>query len=188
MAIIVLGVGTGVFIIALTWIVTLALAIILCRATGPTKLGIIPIFLLAVIITLVLVFFPHSGSVLHRALCAPLSGEPGVLGSTVHVAALTLPGACICQAHENTLDHEASCANLQWIASQWDGKAFHHRALLENNRSFQSFGLSDAIRACSKFLPRSTGKLGRRDVFRRTFLKTYCFNSMWRCIFNHAYF
>jgi len=37
MADVVLGVGIGVFIIALTWIVTLVLAIILSRATGPTK-------------------------------------------------------------------------------------------------------------------------------------------------------
>lgn len=33
----VLGVGTGVFIVALIWIVTLAISIILLRATGPTK-------------------------------------------------------------------------------------------------------------------------------------------------------
>lgn len=33
----ILGVGAGVFIIALIWIVTLALAIFLTRATGPTK-------------------------------------------------------------------------------------------------------------------------------------------------------
>ncbi|XP_039531957.1 transmembrane protein 218 [Pimephales promelas] len=63
MADVVLGVGIGVFIIALTWIVTLVLAIILSRATGPTKLGIIPIFLLALTITLVLVFFPRAPEV-----------------------------------------------------------------------------------------------------------------------------
>nr|XP_055064232.1 transmembrane protein 218 [Misgurnus anguillicaudatus] len=59
----VLGVGAGVFIIALIWIVTLALAIFLMRATGPTKLGIIPVFLLAITITLVLVFFPRASEV-----------------------------------------------------------------------------------------------------------------------------
>ncbi|XP_051972382.1 transmembrane protein 218 [Xyrauchen texanus] len=63
MAEVVLGVGTGVFILALIWIVTLALAIILSRATGATKLGIIPIFLLALTISLVLVFFPRAPEV-----------------------------------------------------------------------------------------------------------------------------
>ncbi|XP_056592190.1 transmembrane protein 218 isoform X3 [Triplophysa dalaica] len=63
MAEMVLGVGTGVFIVALVWIVTLALSIILSRATGPTKLGIVPIFLLALTITLVLVFFPRATEV-----------------------------------------------------------------------------------------------------------------------------
>ncbi|XP_073769721.1 transmembrane protein 218 isoform X2 [Danio rerio] len=63
MADVVLGVGTGVFIITLIWILTLALTIILSRATGPTKLGIIPVVLLALIITLVLVFFPRAAEV-----------------------------------------------------------------------------------------------------------------------------
>uniref|UniRef100_A0A8C1B3J2 Transmembrane protein 218 n=2 Tax=Cyprinus carpio TaxID=7962 RepID=A0A8C1B3J2_CYPCA len=63
MADVVLGVGTGVFIIALIWIVTLALTIVLSRATGPTKLGIIPIFLLTLTVTLVLVFFPRAPEV-----------------------------------------------------------------------------------------------------------------------------
>ncbi|XP_056323581.1 transmembrane protein 218 [Danio aesculapii] len=63
MADVVLGVGTGVFIITLIWILTLALTIILSRATGPTKLGIIPVVLLALIITLVLVFFPRASEV-----------------------------------------------------------------------------------------------------------------------------
>uniref|UniRef100_A0A672K632 Transmembrane protein 218 n=1 Tax=Sinocyclocheilus grahami TaxID=75366 RepID=A0A672K632_SINGR len=58
MADVVLGVGTGVFIIALIWIVTLALNIVLSRATG-----MIPIFLLALTITLVLVFFPRAPEV-----------------------------------------------------------------------------------------------------------------------------
>uniref|UniRef100_A0A673HUH9 Transmembrane protein 218 n=1 Tax=Sinocyclocheilus rhinocerous TaxID=307959 RepID=A0A673HUH9_9TELE len=65
MADVVLGVGTGVFIIALIWIVTLALNIVLSRATG-----IISIFLLALTITLVLVFFPRAPEVpsLERAV------------------------------------------------------------------------------------------------------------------------
>ncbi len=37
MADVVLGVGTGVFIITLIWIVTLALTVVLSRANGPTK-------------------------------------------------------------------------------------------------------------------------------------------------------
>uniref|UniRef100_A0A673WS59 Transmembrane protein 218 n=1 Tax=Salmo trutta TaxID=8032 RepID=A0A673WS59_SALTR len=55
----VLGVGTGVFFIALIWIVAFVLRMILLRATGPTNLGVIPVFLLALISTLILVFFPR---------------------------------------------------------------------------------------------------------------------------------
>ncbi|MEQ2231975.1 hypothetical protein ILYODFUR_006265 [Ilyodon furcidens] len=53
-------VGTGVFVIVLVWIAALVLAIILLRAAGSAKLGVIPIVLLALTITLVLVFFPRS--------------------------------------------------------------------------------------------------------------------------------
>ncbi|KAK5612612.1 hypothetical protein CRENBAI_010561 [Crenichthys baileyi] len=53
-------VGTGVFVIVLVWIAALVLAIILLRAAGSAKLGVIPIVLLALAITLVLVFFPRS--------------------------------------------------------------------------------------------------------------------------------
>ncbi|CAB1352355.1 unnamed protein product [Coregonus sp. 'balchen'] len=60
----VMGVGTGVFLIALIWIVALVLGMILLRATGPTKLGVIPVFLLAFIATLILVFFPRSSETL----------------------------------------------------------------------------------------------------------------------------
>uniref|UniRef100_A0A8C2PU98 Transmembrane protein 218 n=1 Tax=Cyprinus carpio TaxID=7962 RepID=A0A8C2PU98_CYPCA len=68
MADVVLGVGTGVFIIALIWIVTLALTIVLSRATDALSavallLGIIPIFLLTLTVTLVLVFFPRAPEV-----------------------------------------------------------------------------------------------------------------------------
>ncbi|KAF4081994.1 hypothetical protein AMELA_G00146700 [Ameiurus melas] len=56
----VLGVGTGVFLIALMWIGTLVLSLIMSRAAGPTKLGIIPLVLLALTITLILVFFPRA--------------------------------------------------------------------------------------------------------------------------------
>ncbi|XP_061105987.1 transmembrane protein 218 [Conger conger] len=60
MAGIVLGVGTGVFLIILIWIVALVFGIILSRASGATKLSIIPVFFLALVITLILVFFPRS--------------------------------------------------------------------------------------------------------------------------------
>ncbi|XP_062309675.1 transmembrane protein 218 [Osmerus eperlanus] len=56
----VLGVGTGVFLIALIWIVAFVSGMILLRASGTTKLGVVPVFLLALIITLALVFFPRS--------------------------------------------------------------------------------------------------------------------------------
>ncbi|XP_036450886.1 transmembrane protein 218 [Colossoma macropomum] len=59
----VLGVGTGVFLIALIWIVTLVLGLLLSRASAPTKLVMIPIVLLALTITLILVFFPRAAEV-----------------------------------------------------------------------------------------------------------------------------
>ncbi|XP_056300559.1 transmembrane protein 218 [Pseudoliparis swirei] len=60
MASAVLDVGTGVFVIAIVWILLLVFGMMLLRASGSAKLGIIPIFLLALTITLVLVFFPRS--------------------------------------------------------------------------------------------------------------------------------
>ncbi|XP_028840093.1 transmembrane protein 218 [Denticeps clupeoides] len=60
MATLVLGVGAGVFIIIVIWIVALAFIMLLSRASGATKLGIIPILLLALIATLILVFFPRA--------------------------------------------------------------------------------------------------------------------------------
>ncbi|XP_017546777.1 transmembrane protein 218 [Pygocentrus nattereri] len=59
----VLGVGTGVFLIALIWIVALVLGLLLSRASAPTKLLIIPIVLLALTVTLILVFFPRAPEV-----------------------------------------------------------------------------------------------------------------------------
>ncbi|KAG7515795.1 hypothetical protein JOB18_016273 [Solea senegalensis] len=56
----VLAVGTGVFVVAVVWIVALVLGAMLLRASGSAKLGIIPVVLLALTITLVLVFFPRS--------------------------------------------------------------------------------------------------------------------------------
>ncbi|XP_044077937.1 transmembrane protein 218 isoform X2 [Siniperca chuatsi] len=60
MASTVLEVGTGVFVIAVVWIVALVFGMLLLRASGSAKLGVIPVFLLALTITLALVFFPRS--------------------------------------------------------------------------------------------------------------------------------
>ncbi|XP_005803619.2 transmembrane protein 218 [Xiphophorus maculatus] len=56
----VLQVGTGVVVIVIVWIAALVVGTILLRADGSGKLGVIPTTLLALIITLVLVFFPRS--------------------------------------------------------------------------------------------------------------------------------
>ncbi|KAF3841524.1 hypothetical protein NQZ68_015977 [Dissostichus eleginoides] len=56
----VLEVGTGVFVISIVWIAALVFGMILLRASGSAKLAVIPIFLMALTITLVLVFFPRS--------------------------------------------------------------------------------------------------------------------------------
>ncbi|XP_008301060.1 transmembrane protein 218 [Stegastes partitus] len=56
----VLGVGTGIFIIAVVWIAALVFGTMLLRASGSAKLGVIPVFLLALTITLVLVLFPRT--------------------------------------------------------------------------------------------------------------------------------
>ncbi|KAG7279663.1 hypothetical protein CRUP_025766 [Coryphaenoides rupestris] len=58
----VLGVGTGVFLIVLLWILALIFGIILLRASGPIKLGVIPVFLVALIVTLALVLFPRTSA------------------------------------------------------------------------------------------------------------------------------
>ncbi|XP_029030099.1 transmembrane protein 218 isoform X2 [Betta splendens] len=60
MASTVLEVGTGVFVIAVVWIVAIVFGSMLVKASGSAKLGVIPIFLVALTITLVLVFFPRS--------------------------------------------------------------------------------------------------------------------------------
>ncbi|XP_053703060.1 transmembrane protein 218 isoform X1 [Synchiropus splendidus] len=56
----VLEVGNGVFILAVVWIAALVVGAMLLRASGSSKFAVIPVFLLALIITLVLVFFPRS--------------------------------------------------------------------------------------------------------------------------------
>ncbi|XP_068094999.1 transmembrane protein 218 isoform X2 [Hyperolius riggenbachi] len=60
MASTVLGVGTGVFILAVIWVVTLLLCVLLSRASGATRFLSVVFFLLALIVTLILVFFPRA--------------------------------------------------------------------------------------------------------------------------------
>ncbi|XP_066564088.1 transmembrane protein 218 [Amia ocellicauda] len=56
----VLGVGPGVLLIVLVWIVALALCFLLSRAAGAAKFSVVPVFLLALVITLILIFFPRA--------------------------------------------------------------------------------------------------------------------------------
>ncbi|XP_073441001.1 transmembrane protein 218 [Dendrobates tinctorius] len=60
MASTVLGVGIGVFVIAVIWVVTLLMCILLSRASGAARFSSLALLLLAVIITLILVFFPRA--------------------------------------------------------------------------------------------------------------------------------
>ncbi|XP_040287049.1 transmembrane protein 218 [Bufo bufo] len=60
MATTVLGVGIGVIVIAVIWVVTLLVCVLLTRASGAARLSSIALFFLAVIITLILVFFPRA--------------------------------------------------------------------------------------------------------------------------------
>ncbi|XP_066495594.1 transmembrane protein 218 [Tiliqua scincoides] len=55
-----LGVGPGVFILALLWVLTLLLCVLLSRASGLARFSVILVFLAAVIITLVLWLFPRA--------------------------------------------------------------------------------------------------------------------------------
>ncbi|KAJ6658640.1 hypothetical protein lerEdw1_019800 [Lerista edwardsae] len=56
----VIGVGPGVFILALLWVLTLVLCVLLSRTSGLARFSIILVFLAAVIITLVLCLFPRA--------------------------------------------------------------------------------------------------------------------------------
>ncbi|XP_042331093.1 transmembrane protein 218 [Sceloporus undulatus] len=56
----VFGVGPGVFILALLWVLTLLLCVVLSRASGLARFSVILVFFAAVIITLVLIFFPRA--------------------------------------------------------------------------------------------------------------------------------
>ncbi|XP_075695342.1 transmembrane protein 218 isoform X2 [Rhinoderma darwinii] len=60
MASTVFGVGTGVFVIAVIWVVTLLICILLSRASGAARLSGLALVFLAVIVTLILVFFPRA--------------------------------------------------------------------------------------------------------------------------------
>ncbi|XP_068936544.1 transmembrane protein 218 [Petaurus breviceps papuanus] len=59
----VLGVGAGVFILALLWALVLLLCVLLARASGLARFSVIFVFLAAVIITSVLLFFPRATEV-----------------------------------------------------------------------------------------------------------------------------
>nr|XP_008117303.1 PREDICTED: transmembrane protein 218 isoform X1 [Anolis carolinensis] len=56
----VLGVGPGVFILALLWVLTLLFCVVLSRASGLTRFSVILVFFAAVIITLALLLFPRA--------------------------------------------------------------------------------------------------------------------------------
>ncbi|XP_047609911.1 transmembrane protein 218 [Phacochoerus africanus] len=56
----VLGVGAGVFILALLWVSVLLLCVLLSRASGVARFSIIFVFLGALIITAILLLFPRA--------------------------------------------------------------------------------------------------------------------------------
>ncbi|XP_075822477.1 transmembrane protein 218 [Microtus pennsylvanicus] len=56
----VLGVGAGVFLLALIWVLVLLLCVLLSRASGIARFSIVFVFLGALIITAVLLLFPRA--------------------------------------------------------------------------------------------------------------------------------
>ena len=56
----VLGVGAGVFLLALIWVLVLLLCVLLSRASGIARFSIVFVFLGALIITTVLLLFPRA--------------------------------------------------------------------------------------------------------------------------------
>ncbi|XP_057551970.1 transmembrane protein 218 isoform X1 [Hippopotamus amphibius kiboko] len=56
----VLGVGAGVFILALLWVSVLLLCVLLSRASGVARFSVIFVFLGALVITAVLLLFPRA--------------------------------------------------------------------------------------------------------------------------------
>ncbi|XP_043846507.1 transmembrane protein 218 isoform X1 [Dromiciops gliroides] len=63
MSAIVLGVGAGVFILALLWVLVFLVCVLLSRVSGPARFSIIFVFFAALIITAVLLFFPRATEV-----------------------------------------------------------------------------------------------------------------------------
>ncbi|OWK17586.1 TMEM218 [Cervus elaphus hippelaphus] len=59
----VLGVGAGVFLLALLWVSVLLLCVLLSRASGVARFSVIFAFLGALIITAVLLLFPRASEV-----------------------------------------------------------------------------------------------------------------------------
>ncbi|XP_051012136.1 transmembrane protein 218 isoform X1 [Acomys russatus] len=60
MAGMVLGVGAGVFLLALIWVSVLLLCVLLSRASGVARFSIVFVVLGALIITIVLLLFPRA--------------------------------------------------------------------------------------------------------------------------------
>ncbi|XP_072449183.1 transmembrane protein 218 isoform X2 [Chiloscyllium punctatum] len=61
MADVVMGVGPGVFILAVVWVLSLLICMLLSRSGGVISwLSIILVFFLALMITLILIFFPRA--------------------------------------------------------------------------------------------------------------------------------
>ncbi|XP_069750587.1 transmembrane protein 218 isoform X2 [Narcine bancroftii] len=61
MAGIVMGVGPGIFILAVIWVLCLLICNLLSRSGGMiSRLSIVLVFLLALILTLILIFFPRA--------------------------------------------------------------------------------------------------------------------------------
>ncbi|KAM5312228.1 transmembrane protein 218 isoform 1-T5 [Glossophaga mutica] len=57
----VLGVGAGVFTLALLWVLALLLCVLLSRAPGVARFSVLFVFLGALIITAVLLLLPRAG-------------------------------------------------------------------------------------------------------------------------------
>ncbi|XP_036602197.1 transmembrane protein 218-like [Trichosurus vulpecula] len=59
----VLGVGAGVFVLALLWVLVLLLCVLLSKASGLARFSVIFVFLSPLIIMSVLLFFPQAAEV-----------------------------------------------------------------------------------------------------------------------------
>nr|XP_032820355.1 transmembrane protein 218 [Petromyzon marinus]XP_032820356.1 transmembrane protein 218 [Petromyzon marinus] len=56
----ILGIGVGLFVLVFLWVLSLLLCVLMSRASRPLRFVSVGVFLLVVIITLVLVFFPKQ--------------------------------------------------------------------------------------------------------------------------------